>query len=108
MFCLCIIMFKYFVYLQVPELAGSWLLTLLIQLPLILFLLFNESTVILPIERAVNIVLSLFIVWQVIVGYFAIRAMIDYQVTKFHQQQFTNLEEISPEEALMIQNKYTQ
>ena len=98
-----------------PELAGSWLLTLLIQFPLILFLLFNESTLILPIERAVNILFSLFVLWEIIVGYLAIRSMVNYQVTKFHLQQFTDLEEISPQDMYTFQNnlgatenKYTQ
>ena len=78
--------------LQVPELAGSWLLTLLIQFPLILLLLFNEDPYILPFERAANMIEGLFIVFEILCGYFAIRVMVDYQVTKFHIRQFTDLE----------------
>ncbi|KAK6468607.1 transmembrane protein 17B-like [Huso huso] len=49
---------------KVPELAGFCLLSLLLQLPLILFQLFNEGNLILPLERAVHIVLALFIALQ--------------------------------------------
>jgi len=77
---------------QVPELAGFWLLTLLLQTPLVLFLLCNESTIITPLERAVTIIMTTFIVFEDVVGYFAIRAMVNSQVNKFHLQQFTNLE----------------
>ncbi|XP_046361460.1 transmembrane protein 17-like [Haliotis rufescens] len=79
---------------RVPELAGFWLLTVLLQLPLILLMTFNEDAKIVPLERAVNIVKALFIVFEVICGYFAIRIMVNYQVTKFHLQQFTDLEQI--------------
>ena len=79
---------------QVPELAGFWLLTLLLQTPLALFLLFNEATIITPLERAATIIMSTFIVFEDVVGYFAIRAMVTSQVNKFHLQQFTNLEQI--------------
>jgi hypothetical protein len=32
--------------------------------------------------------------FQVFVGYFAIRIMVNYQVTKYHLQQFTDLEQV--------------
>ncbi|XP_071179889.1 transmembrane protein 17-like [Mytilus galloprovincialis] len=83
---------------RVPELAGSWLLTVLIQLPLILLLLFNTQPLLLPFERAVHIVEALFIVFEAICGYFAIRTMVNYQVTKFHLKQFTDLENITDDE----------
>ncbi|XP_041349631.1 transmembrane protein 17B-like [Gigantopelta aegis] len=76
---------------RVPELAGFWLLTLLLQFPLIAVLLLNEQSKILPLERAMHIVKALFIVFEMICGYFAIRIMVDYQVTKFHLQQFTDM-----------------
>ncbi|XP_046554999.1 transmembrane protein 17-like [Haliotis rubra] len=79
---------------RVPELAGFWLLTVLLQLPLILLMTFNEDAKVVPLERAMNIVKALFIVFEVICGYIAIRIMVNYQVTKFHLQQFTDLEQI--------------
>ena len=77
-----------------PELAGFWLLTVLLQLPLVLFLLFNESTKILPLERAVNIVMAAFVAFEALIGYFAIRYLVNYQVTKFHLQQFEDFDHI--------------
>ncbi|XP_013421693.1 transmembrane protein 17B-like [Lingula anatina] len=82
---------------KVPELAGFWLLTLLLQLPLIMFLLFNEAAVLLPLERAMHIVMFVFILFEGVCGYFAIRIMVNYQVTKFHMQQFTELEDLGYE-----------
>ena len=79
---------------QVPELAGSWLLTILIQFPLIMLLLFNEDAILLPMERAVHIVMALFVFFELICGYFAIRFMVNYQVTKFHLKQFSDLEHL--------------
>lgn len=75
-----------------PELAGFWLLTLLLQTPLVLILLFNEATIITPLERAVTIVMAVFILFEDVAGYFATRAMVHSQVNKFHLQQFTNIE----------------
>ncbi|XP_052802581.1 transmembrane protein 17B-like [Mya arenaria] len=83
---------------RVPELAGFWLLTLLIQFPLILLLTFNEDARILPIERAVNIVEGLFVLFEIICGYIAIRIMVNYQVTKFHLRQFADLEDMADNE----------
>ncbi|KAI3370793.1 hypothetical protein L3Q82_007327 [Scortum barcoo] len=49
---------------KVPELAGFWLLSILLQFPLILFQLFNEAILIQPLERGVHIVLAVFILTQ--------------------------------------------
>ncbi|KYO23655.1 transmembrane protein 17 isoform B [Alligator mississippiensis] len=49
---------------KVPELAGFWLLSLLLQFPLILFLLFNEGLKIQPLERAVHIIFAFFLTFQ--------------------------------------------
>jgi len=80
--------------IQVPELAGFWLLTLLLQSPLVLFLLLNEAIIITPIERAATIVMAAIILLEDLITYFAIRAMVNSQVNKFHLQPFTNLEQI--------------
>lgn len=93
--------------MQVPELAGFWLLTLLIQFPLILLLLFNEDARILPMERAVNIVEGLFVLFEIVCGYFAIRVMVNYQVTKFHLRQFTDLEQMTDDDYWLEQGEAT-
>ena len=92
------------------------MLTLLLQTPLNLFLLLNGATIITPFERAMCIVMSLFVVMEVIIGYFAIRTMVKYQVTKFHLQQFSELEQLPPynndgghvNNGFVYENKYTQ
>lgn len=101
-------------FFQVPELAGFWMLTLLLQTPLNLFLLLNGATIITPFERAMDIVMTLFVVLEVVIGYLAIRTMVNYQVTKFHLQQFSDLEQIPDYDnghinnGFVYENKYTQ
>ncbi len=78
--------------MQVPELAGFWLLTLL-QTPLTIYLLANIDTVVLPLERAVNIVLLLFLLAQLLLGLRALQLMVKAQAVKFHLSQFSSLRE---------------
>ncbi|KAM7003323.1 transmembrane protein 17B [Tautogolabrus adspersus] len=73
---------------KVPELAGFWLLSILLQFPLILFLLFNEAILIQPLERAVHIVLALFILSQALSGFVALRDMVRHTESQFHLRQF--------------------
>lgn len=79
---------------QVPELAGFWILTLVLQLPLTLMLLLNESMLIMPMERAVNIIMALFVVFETVQGYRVIKSMIEQQISKFHVQQFDDLTDL--------------
>uniref|UniRef100_H2ZW24 Transmembrane protein 17 n=1 Tax=Latimeria chalumnae TaxID=7897 RepID=H2ZW24_LATCH len=81
---------------KVPELAGFWLLTLLLQLPLILFLLFNEGIEIQPLERAVHIVFALFLVFQVGSAFVALRGMSNRLAGHFYLRQFNGVEELLP------------
>lgn len=74
-------------------LAGFWLLTLL-QIPLTVYLLGNVDTLILPLERAINMVLALFLVSQLVLGFRALQLMIQAQAVKFHLTQFDKLENI--------------
>lgn len=79
--------------LQVPELAGFWLLTLLLQLPIILFLLFNKGLKILPLERLVNIIFALFLIFQVIAASTTLKRMVNKLATHFRLNEFDRLEE---------------
>lgn len=79
--------------LQVPELAGFWLLSLLLQLPIILFLLFNEGLKIQPLERAVHIVFALFLTFQVIAAFVTLKRMVNKLATHFRLNEFDQLEE---------------
>ncbi|XP_061578541.1 transmembrane protein 17B [Cololabis saira] len=73
---------------KVPELAGFWLLSILLQFPLILFQLFNEAILIQPLERAVHIVLCIFILTQALTGFVALRDMVRHTESQFHLRQF--------------------
>eukprot|EP00794_Sanderia_malayensis_P014265 gene14265-15752_t len=79
---------------KVPELAGFWLVTFILQLPLSCVLLLNETALIMPMERAANIILVLFIVFEIIQGYRAVKALTEHQVEKFHLKQFDDLIEM--------------
>ncbi|KAM4572709.1 transmembrane protein 17B [Odontesthes bonariensis] len=73
---------------KVPELAGFWLLSILLQFPLILFQLFNEAILVQPLERGVHIVLAIFILTQALSGFVALRDMVRYTQSQFHLRQF--------------------
>ncbi|XP_075995435.1 transmembrane protein 17B [Genypterus blacodes] len=73
---------------KVPELAGFWLLSILLQLPLILFQLFNETILIQPLERAVHIVMAMFLLTQALSGFVALREMVRHTQSQFHLRQF--------------------
>ncbi|KAF7253071.1 hypothetical protein EG68_08374 [Paragonimus skrjabini miyazakii] len=68
----------------VPELVGSWLITLLIELPIIVFLLFNTQMIISPFERSIHIVEFTFVISETILGFFVIKLMVRHQALKFH------------------------
>ncbi|KAM9017712.1 transmembrane protein 17 isoform 1-T1 [Ara ararauna] len=80
-------------HLKVPELAGFWLLTLLLQLPTILFLLFNEGLKIQPLERAVNSIFAVFLTFQVIAAFVTLKRMVNKLATHFRLNEFDQLEE---------------
>ncbi|XP_072291236.1 transmembrane protein 17B [Eucyclogobius newberryi] len=73
---------------KVPELAGFWLLSILLQLPLILFQLFNEAILVQPLERGVHIVLAIFIIAQALAGFVALRDLVRHTESQFHLTQF--------------------
>ncbi|NXD63228.1 TMM17 protein, partial [Eolophus roseicapillus] len=78
---------------KVPELAGFWLLTLLLQLPTILFLLFNEGLKIQPLERAVNSIFAVFLTFQVIAAFVTLKRMVNKLATHFRLNEFDQLKE---------------
>jgi len=79
---------------KVPELAGFWLVTFILQLPLSCLLLFNETALIMPMERAANMILVSFILLEVVQGYRAVKGLTEHQVKKFHLKQFDDLIEM--------------
>ncbi|XP_061628825.1 transmembrane protein 17B isoform X3 [Phyllopteryx taeniolatus] len=73
---------------KIAELAGFWLLSILLQLPQILFQLFNEAILVQPLERGIHIVLALFILTQAVAGFVALRDLVRHTGSQFHLRQF--------------------
>ncbi|XP_018652517.1 putative transmembrane protein 17 [Schistosoma mansoni] len=68
----------------VPELTGSWLLTILIQLPAISFMLFNSDMILSSFERTIHIIEFIMVVFESLVGFFVLKLMVQTQALKFH------------------------
>lgn len=86
----CYIFYKSFLF-QVPELAGFWLLTLVLQLPLLVFLLAASGGKPTPAEIGVHIIFLIFLLSEIVVGFFALKVMSRQQVMKFHLQEFDDI-----------------
>ncbi|XP_049830039.1 transmembrane protein 17-like isoform X1 [Schistocerca gregaria] len=67
---------------KVPELAGFWLLSLVPQLPLQLFLLLNQNIMLQPLEQIVQSFSVLLLIIQLLTGFFALR-----HSSKIHAEQ---------------------
>ncbi|XP_071849457.1 transmembrane protein 17-like [Apostichopus japonicus] len=76
---------------RVPELAGFWLLTLVLQLPLLVFLLAASGGKPTPAEIGVHIIFLIFLLSEIVVGFFALKVMSRQQVMKFHLQEFDDI-----------------
>ncbi|XP_062307658.1 transmembrane protein 17A [Osmerus eperlanus] len=81
---------------KVPEVAGFWLLSLLFQLPILLFFLTDEEIIILPLERAVHSVYLLFLLAQLVTSFLALRDMTHKLTMQFHLRQFGEMETLRP------------
>ncbi|CAJ0932449.1 unnamed protein product [Ranitomeya imitator] len=84
--------FQRFLRVAVPELSGFLLLTFLIQMPLILFLLTDEQIVILPLEFAVHTIYIIFLNFELLVSFFALKIMTQQLATQFYLQSTDDLE----------------
>ncbi|CAH0394016.1 unnamed protein product [Bemisia tabaci] len=73
---------------KIPELAGFWMLSFLLQLPLQLFLLANEGVRPTGVERAVQGVEVALLLAQLGTGFVALRTTAAHQAHKFHLAQF--------------------
>lgn len=82
---------------KVPELTGFWLLTLMIELPLSSFLVAivwipigNQLTIVqlIPMQFALQAIHTLFVYSEVLLGFFALRVLARYQISRFHYKQF--------------------
>ncbi|CAJ0573034.1 unnamed protein product, partial [Mesorhabditis spiculigera] len=71
---------------KIPALSGFWISSLLVQLPLILFLLLDPDTRPLPIERAIYSIHLVFLVGELLTGFDAIRRISNYQMQNFQKR----------------------
>ena len=90
--------------LQAPELFGFLLLTIMPQFPLVLFLLFNDNAIVMPLERAVDSVLSIIILVEIISAWGAGRSISRQQATNFHLRQFIDLEQLQEQQEFIDPN----
>lgn len=70
---------------QVRELLGFWLLTIFIQFPVHLFNQFAFGLKLMPFERTVDVIMSVFVVSQMVLGFVAIRNIIIEQINRYKE-----------------------
>ncbi|EPB76547.1 hypothetical protein ANCCEY_04383 [Ancylostoma ceylanicum] len=68
---------------KIPAMSGFWTLTLILQFPILLFLLFNSAVAPVPLETVVLIVHVLFIITEIVAGFIAMRTMAAQQIKLF-------------------------
>ncbi|XP_077568438.1 transmembrane protein 17B [Stigmatopora nigra] len=73
---------------KIAELAGFWLLSILLQLPQTLFQLFNNGILIQPLERGIHFILAIFLLSQAVAGFVALRNLVRHTESQFHLRQF--------------------
>ncbi|XP_025408322.1 transmembrane protein 17-like [Sipha flava] len=70
---------------KIPDLAAFWMFSLILQLPLqLLFLLINTM----PVERAVQGIMCILLLSQLIFGFVILRDMAEHHKLRFHISQF--------------------
>ncbi|KPP60215.1 transmembrane protein 17A-like, partial [Scleropages formosus] len=77
----------YYQGVLVPELAGFWLLTFLLQLPILLFFLTDNGIIILPLERAMHSLYLVFLLSEILAALQALRVMTRKLTLQFHLRQ---------------------
>ncbi|KAE8742767.1 hypothetical protein FOCC_FOCC011695 [Frankliniella occidentalis] len=75
---------------KVPELAGFWVLSIVLQLPLHLLLLFSPPMWPLPAESAIESVMLVLLLSQLMTGFFALRKSALHQARRYHLAQIRN------------------
>lgn len=68
-------------------------------------MLLNNDMLILPLERVIHSIMTAMIVVEAILGFVAIRTMVNAQMVKFHMQQFVDLDDVDEDQ---FNNMYTQ
>ncbi|XP_059480152.1 transmembrane protein 17-like [Neocloeon triangulifer] len=70
---------------KIPELAAFWMLSVLLQLPMELFLILSRGIKSTPPEYTVNIILLLLLVLQLLSGYQALTRAAQHHADRFRQ-----------------------
>ncbi|KAJ0068058.1 hypothetical protein NL108_015475 [Boleophthalmus pectinirostris] len=81
---------------KVPELAAFWVLSFTFPVPVLLFFLTDEDTLILPLERATHSLYLLFVVAELMASFLALRTMTRKLLLLFHLRQLGRVESLSP------------
>ncbi|CAJ0918998.1 unnamed protein product, partial [Mesorhabditis belari] len=71
---------------KIPALSGFWITSLLIQLPLSLFLLFNADIRPLPLEKAVYGIHIIFLIGEAVTGFDVMRRIANHQMINFQKR----------------------
>ncbi|KFD47956.1 hypothetical protein M514_11189 [Trichuris suis] len=69
----------------VSQLSGFWIATLLLQLPMCLFFTFSGGLISLPLDIGIDVVQVAFLLFELVVGVFAIRKMSSIQYSRFRK-----------------------
>uniref|UniRef100_A0A8C6U4N6 Zgc:112294 n=1 Tax=Neogobius melanostomus TaxID=47308 RepID=A0A8C6U4N6_9GOBI len=81
---------------KVPELAAFWVLSFTFPLPVLLFFLTDEDTLILPLERATHSLYLLFVLAELLASFLALRTMTRKLLLLFHLRRLGRVESLGP------------
>uniref|UniRef100_A0A914Z033 Transmembrane protein 17 n=1 Tax=Panagrolaimus superbus TaxID=310955 RepID=A0A914Z033_9BILA len=68
---------------KIPALSGFWITTLILQIPISLFLVINPEIYPLPLERFLLIFHLLFLFFEAIFSFQLVRTLAEYQIERF-------------------------
>ncbi|KRZ36152.1 Transmembrane protein 17B [Trichinella pseudospiralis] len=71
---------------SVPKLAGFWITTLMLQFPMMIYQSISSDWSALPLERAVDGLQTIFLIFELIIGFLAVKRIAKFQYSKFRQQ----------------------
>jgi len=74
-----------------PTLGAFFLVTLMPQVPIIIYFLLGQEN--LPMDYAVNIIMAIFLLPQIVISFIALRKLIKSQNTKYYLQTYRFREE---------------
>ncbi|CAL7950811.1 unnamed protein product [Xylocopa violacea] len=69
---------------RIPELASCWVISILIELPLVMFLLFDQQTLSHRSEKYANCLMICFLLTEIITGMIALKNLADKHAKVFY------------------------